>query len=223
MMDRPPTTPTESAVSFRPYVSAEDHGRANFYALVSRLLAAPLDAPLLAALASSPPLATEDDGAPLAMAWSALIAAATAMDLTAAQEEYEVLFVGMGRAPVNLHASHYLTGFMMEKPLADVRGALATLGLTRVATQTMVEDHLAALCEVMRVLIAGTEAADGSPDMAPQPLVRQREFFAAHVEPWFEACCTAIEKHPLANFYRVVAQFIGNFLQVERDAFAIDA
>lgn len=223
MMEPLPTMSAESAVSFRPYVSAEDHGRANFYALASRLFAAPLDAPLLAALASSPPLATDDDGAPLALAWSALIAAATVMDLSAAQEEYEALFVGMGRAPVNLHASHYLTGFMMERPLAEVRGALATLGLTRVETQTMVEDHLAALCEVMRILIAGTEAADGSVDIAPQPLARQRQFFAAHIDPWFEVCCAAITKHPLANFYRVVAQFTGKFLQVERDAFAIDA
>ena len=55
---------SEANVAFRSYVSAEDHGRANFYALISRLLAAAPDQALLAAIAGSPPLTTEDDGAP---------------------------------------------------------------------------------------------------------------------------------------------------------------
>lgn len=205
------------AVAFRAYVSPEDHGRANFYALISRLFAAAPDQALLAAIAGSPPLATDDNGAALPLAWSKLIAASTAMDEDAASEEFETLFVGVGKAPVNLHASHHLTGFMMEQPLADVRGALATLGFARVETQTMVEDHLAALTEVMRLLIVG---GDGVP---PSSLSAQRQFFAAHVEPWFELCCAAITKFPLANFYAVVAQFTCSFLQVERDAFGIDA
>ena len=199
------------------YVSPEDHGRANFYALISRLFAAAPDQALLAAIAGSPPLSTDDNGAALPLAWSKLIAASTAMDEDAASEEFERLFIGVGKAPVNLHASHYLTGFMMEQPLADVRGTLTTLGFVRIEAQTMVEDHLAALTEVMRLLIAG---GDG---VQPASMSAQRQFFAAHVEPWFELCCTAISKSSLANFYAVVAQFVCSFLQVERDAFAIDA
>lgn len=199
------------------YVSPEDHGRANFYALISRLFAAAPDQALLAAIAGSPPLATDDHGAALPLAWSKLIAASTAMDEDAASEEYEKLFIGVGKAPVNLHASHHLTGFMMEQPLADVRGALATLGFARVESQTMVEDHFAALAEVMRLLIVG------GGDVQPSPVSEQRQFFKGHLEPWFELCCTAIVKSPLANFYVVVAQFVCSFLQVERDAFAIDA
>ena len=48
------------AVTFRTvgaYVSPEDHGRANFYALISRLFADAPDRALLAAIAGSPPLA----------------------------------------------------------------------------------------------------------------------------------------------------------------------
>ena len=204
------------AVAFRAYVSPEDHGRANFYALISRLFAAAPDQALLAAIAGSPPLATDDHGAALPLAWSKLIAASTAMDEDAANEEYEKLFIGVGKAPVNLHASHHLTGFMMEQPLADVRGALATLGFARVESQTMVEDHLAALAEVMRLLIVG------GGDVQPSSVSAQRQFFAAHIEPWFELCCTAISKSSLANYYIVVAKFTVSFLQVERDAFAID-
>jgi len=204
------------SVAFRVYVSPEDHGRANFYALISRLFAAAPDQTLLTAIAGSPPLAAHDNGEALPMAWSKLIAASTAMDQDAASEEFEKLFMGIGKAAVNLHASHHLTGFMMEQPLADVRSSLAQLGFSRVETQTMVEDQLAALTEVMRLLIVG---GDG---VQPSSVLAQRQFFAAHIEPWFEYCCTAVEKSPLANFYTVVAQFTCSFLQVERDAFAID-
>jgi hypothetical protein len=41
------------AVDFRAYVSPEDHGRANFYALISRLFASAPDQALLQAIASS--------------------------------------------------------------------------------------------------------------------------------------------------------------------------
>jgi TorA maturation chaperone TorD len=205
------------AVAFRAYVSPEDHGRANFYALISRLFAAAPDQALLAAIGGSPPLATDESGAALPQAWSRLIAASTAMDEDAASDEYEKLFIGVGKAPVNLHASHHLTGFMMEQPLADVRSMLATLGFARIETQTMVEDHLAALTETMRLLIVG------GAEVQPASVSVQRQFFSAHIEPWFELCCNAISKSSLANFYVVVAQFARSFLQVEREAFAIDA
>ena len=205
------------SVAFRAYVSPEDHGRANFYALISRLFAAAPDQALLAAIAGSPPLAADDNSEALPMAWSKLIAASTAMDEDAASEEFEKLFIGVGKAPVNLHASHHLTGFMMEQPLADVRSALATLGFARVEAQTMVEDHLSALTEVMRLLIVG---GDGVP---PSSVSVQRQFFVAHIDQWFEICCTAIKKSSLANFYIVVAQLTYSFLQVERDSFAIEA
>ena len=85
------------------------------------------------------------------------------MDPDAAVEEYNDLFVGVGKSAVNLHASHCLTGFMMEKPLVEVRATLDRLGLARRAGVSLLEDHLAALCETMRILIAGqgrTRAGD---------------------------------------------------------------
>ncbi len=198
------------------YVSPEDHGRANFYALISRLFADAPDQALLQAIAGSPPLPSDDTGEPLSLGWSKLIAASSVMDSEAAREEYDALFIGVGKAPVNLHASHHLTGFMMETPLAEVRGTLATLGFARVESQTVVEDHLAALCEVMRLLIVG---ADG---IAPGSVSTQKQFFELHISAWFDLCCTAIMKSTLANFYSVVAQFTSSFLLVEREAFAID-
>ncbi|TAG05505.1 MAG: hypothetical protein EAZ43_03235 [Betaproteobacteria bacterium] len=207
------------SVAFRSYVSAEDHGRANFYALISRLFVAPPDAALLSAIASSPPLSTDDDGAPLPLAWSKLMAASGVIDEDAAREEFDALFGGVGKSALNLHASHHLTGFMMEKPLADIRASLATLGLTRLASQSLVEDHLSGLCEVMRLLIVGSEAASFS----PVNLQTQRQFFDASIAPWFEKCCSAILKYPLANYYRVVAELACEFLRVELESFTINA
>ena len=67
------------------YVSPEDHGRANFYALISRLFADAPDQALLQAIAGSPPLVSDDNGEPLALAWSKLISASSVMDADAAQ------------------------------------------------------------------------------------------------------------------------------------------
>jgi TorA maturation chaperone TorD len=207
-----------SSVAFRAYVAAEDHARANFYALIARLFAAPPDAALLQAIAGSPPLSTEDDGSPLPQAWSKLIAASSVIDEEAAREEYEALFGGVGKSLVNLHASHHLTGFMMEKPLSDLRETLKQLGVARLDNQSVVEDHASAVCETMRLLIVG--GGEGS-TLAPQSLATQRLFFEKHIASWIETLCTAITKQPLANYYLVVAQLVSAFFSVERESFAI--
>jgi TorA maturation chaperone TorD len=204
-----------SQVAFRQYVAAEDHARANFYALIARLFTAPPDAALLKAIASSPPLATEDDGAPLPLAWSKLIAASSVIDEDAAAEEFDVLFGGIGKTKVNLHASHHLAGFMMEKPLAELRNVFATLGLSRLSTQSLTEDHIASVCEVMRILIVGVE------QRTPADVATQRNFFVNHIGSWFEKLEVSICEQDVANFYRVVAQLAGEFLRVEQASFDI--
>ena len=138
------------------------------------------------------------------------------MDPDAAVEEYNDLFIGVGKSAVNLHASHCLTGFMMEKPLVQVRAALSDLGLARRAGVSLLEDHLAALCETMRILIAGQG------QRAPATIAEQRAFFERHIAPWISACCTAILDCPVANYYRQVAQFTQSYMALERDSFAID-
>jgi TorA maturation chaperone TorD len=205
------------SVAFRDYVAAEDHGRANFYALISRLFASPPDAALLSAIAASPPLSTADGGAPLAMAWSKLIAASGVVDDESTREEYDALFGGVGKAQINLHGSHHLTGFMMEKPLAALRADLAALGFARLQSQSLTEDHLSAVCEVMRILIVG---GDGT---APRSVAEQRLFFEKHLAPWFERCCLAISNSALANYYKVGAQFTCDFLRIERESFSVDS
>jgi TorA maturation chaperone TorD len=206
-------------------VDAEDAARAGFYALLSRLYAGPPDAALLAAIAGAAPLApdasaglagAEGDPQDLASAWAALRAASATAVPDALAQEYDDVFVGVGRSEVNLHASHWLTGFMMERPLAELRGTLARLGLARRPEVPLVEDHLSALCETMRILICGHGSA------RPASLAEQKSFFERHLEPWAPACCAAIGNCSLADYYKRVAQFTACFLALERDSFAME-
>ncbi len=134
----------------------------------------------------------------------------------AAGDEYTALFLGVGKSEINLHGSHWLTGFMMEKPLVEVRDALAGLGLARRPEVIQREDHLAALLETMRILVAG------NPERKPVPIAVQRAFFERHIAPWVFLCCAAIRANAVANYYIRVAQFAQSYLALERDSFAID-
>ncbi len=199
---------SEAAITLHHRIEPEDQARADFYALLSRLFASGPDAALLAAIAAAPPLdvaeTSGDDGgagAQLAAAWDRLRAASAAMDPEAATQEYVDVFVGVGKSDVNLHGSHWLSGAMMEKPLADLRADLAAMGLARRPEVTILEDHLSSLCETMRILIAGQG------ERRPASIAEQRRFFEAHIAPWMADCCAAIEMCPLANYYRRVAQF----------------
>jgi TorA maturation chaperone TorD len=201
----------------------EDQARADFYALLAALYAGGPDAQLLAAIAGAPALGVpsfvDRDASPaasLASAWERLRAASAAMAAEAAQQEYVDLFVGVGRCEVNLHASHWLTGFMMDKPLADLRAQLAVLGLQRRGDAALVEDHLSALCETMRLLIAG------APARAPADAALQRRVFEAHIAPWVARCTSAIVASTIANYYRRVAEFTDCFVALERDSLVMD-
>jgi TorA maturation chaperone TorD len=197
----------------------EDQARADFYALLGALYAGGPDAALLRAIATAPALGTpmfiDREAAKameLAAAWDRLRAASAAMTEEAAAQEYVDLFVGVGKCEVNLHGSHWLTGFMMDRPLAQLRATLAELGLERKVHAALVEDHLSALCETMRLLIGGGAGR------TPADTAMQRRFFAAHIEPWIARCLAAIQVHAIANYYRRVAEFTECFMALERES-----
>ena len=213
---------SEAPIVVHRRLAPEDQARADFYALLARLFADAPDAGLLAAIAGAEPLAParqpdlgSDAGVGLPAAWDALRAASAAMDAGAASEEFQTLFTGVGRSEVSLYASHYL-GPQSGRPLAEIRAALAELGLARRSGSSEYEDHIAALLETMRMLVAG----DG--ERRPAELARQRAFFDRHVASWVFACCTAIEQSSVANYYRQVAHFSACFLALERDSLAMD-
>jgi TorA maturation chaperone TorD len=204
-------TPTSERI---PVSSAldEETARAEVYGLLAQLYYAPPAPELLDALrvaATEAPAA----GAFLEEPWRELVAAARSLDATAIGREYNALFGGVGKPEVYLFGSHYLSGFLNEKPLVRLRTDLASLGLARdEAAMPETEDHIAYLSEVMRYLIAGD-------DVAVANLSRQSDFYAAHLQPWVMAMCDAIAAHPRARFYAVLAGFTRAFASVEAQGF----
>jgi TorA maturation chaperone TorD len=196
-------------------LTPEDQTRADLYALAARLLLARPDAEFLDALAGAGPLPGRSPDTSLELEWERLTQAAAAMPPDLVADEFSALFEGVGSPLIDPYASVYLSGFMMEKPLARLRADLAALGLGRAAGAAVPEDHLGALCETMRLLIAG------APDFAPLPLDRQRAFFERHLGAWTDRCLDEISRPAEANFYRRVAAFVRALLEVERGAFEL--
>lgn len=193
-------------------LAPEDLARANCYAILARLFQAPPDAGFLAALAVSSD-AAED--AALPAAWKELSVAAGQATVDSACAEFSALFVAIGRPQVVLYASWYLTGFMMEKPLAILRDDLATLGLARHDEVREPEDHFAALMEVMRHLIGDVSRPED------QRLALQQKFFLAHIDPWREKLCDALDAAREAGLYRAAGKFTRVFLTLEKYLFQV--
>lgn len=204
-----------SAVRIVHPIADEDRVRANFYGVLAALYADAPGSTLLHALGDADPLPDAESGT-LPQAWNRLIDACRVMDPDAAQQEYWDLFVGTGKCEVNLHGSHWQAGYMMEKPLVELRDDLARLGIGRKADSAMLEDHISALCEAMRLLI------EGQGGRRPASPIEQQAFFARHLDSWVADLCTALKQSPLANFYRPVGEFTELFMAVERDSLAID-
>jgi TorA maturation chaperone TorD len=177
----------------------------------TRLLAAPPDRPLLASLAD-----LSADGTELGRAFARLAEAAGTATPARAAEEYHDLFIGLTRGELLPYGSYYLTGFLNEKPLAELRDALAGLGIARADDVKEPEDHVAALCEVMAGLIDGAYGA-------PQPLAVQRGFFETQMAPWVGRFFADLEGAQAAVFYAAVGRLGRRFIEIESTAFAMDA
>jgi TorA maturation chaperone TorD len=202
-------------IAFRHALDPEDQARADFYAVLARLYADAPDRGFLQTLAGADRMAGDSDN-PLAAAWNRLADASAAMDPDAAAQEYTDMFIGVGKCEVNLHASHWIAGFMAEKPLVELRSDLVILKIARKEAATLMEDHLSALCETMRLLVAGNG------DRSPATVDQQRNFLQKRLLSWVFDCCGAITKSSLANYYRRVAELTQQFLALERDSLAID-
>jgi TorA maturation chaperone TorD len=189
----------------------EELARAELYGLLARLWYAAPDAELLAAFQVAPTEAPAA-GAFLEEPWRQLVGVARGLDAGAVRDEYDALFGGIGKPEVYLFGSHYLSGFLNDKPLARLRGDLGRLGLAREQAVSETEDHLACLFEVMRYLIAGE-------DVGVANLTQQQAFFAAHVQPWMPAMCDAVAQHPKAHFYAALAALTRAFAEVEAQGF----
>lgn len=181
-----------------------DTARAELYALLAALLWRAPDAAALARIAG-----VAADGSELGVALGALARAAGAASAGSVAREHFNLFTGVGGGDLLPYASWYLTGFLHERPLADLRAELAALGLVRAEGVAEPEDHAAFLCETMAVLIAEGGDAAG--------------FFARHLAPWIGRFFADLEAAAAAGFYRAVGGLGRVFIGIEQAAFALPA
>lgn len=201
--------------------AAGDAGRAEVYALLAALLSAPPGRELLDFLQTLAPAAegaetagatnnagdaNGDSTAPAIDAlWRQLRDAAAAAAPEKLDDEYHALFIGLGRGEVVAFGSWHLTGFLMEQPLSDLRDDMKSLGLAADAAQKDPEDHIAALCESMALIIRAADI-----DAA-----REKRFFARHIEPWAGRFFAELQVAKSAVFYRAVGALGARFVESE--------
>ena len=190
-------------------VEPESQARADVYGLLAALLRRVPTAELRERLAG---LAIEDAADDFSRALLALRLAAREVSLPEIDDEHHVLFIGLGRGELVPYGSWYLTGFLMEKPLGELRRDLQVLGFDRQDGVHEPEDHIAALCEVMGMLIG-----DGMTD-----LDTQRRFFDRHIGCWADRFFADLEQAPSAVFYRAVGWLGRAFVDLERQYFNLE-
>lgn len=182
--------------------SPEQQYRAGAYGLLAALLGGPPDQTRLDQVSG---FASVESGDEMALAMSMLGLAATTCPPAAIDDEYHALFIGLGRGELVPFGSWYLTGFLMERPLGRLRDDLAALGFQREPGVHEPEDHVAALCEVMQLLIS-----DGVPHE------RQSHFFNTHMADWLKRFFIDLSEAESAVFYRAVGRFGMAFMDLEQ-------
>ncbi len=188
-------------------VAEEDVLRANTYSFIARLLARPLDASALDVTAG-----LRGDGSEFGSALGELGNVARSSTLDTVVQEYSDLFEAVGEPELTPYASFYLTGFLYEEPLAQLRQDMAALGVARADSVSEPEDHIASLFEIMYGIIIG---AFGE----PEPLSRQRTFFDEHIGSWAARFFSDLETSPTSVFYAPVGKAGRIFLDIEKQAF----
>ncbi|MGY6548557.1 MAG: TorD/DmsD family molecular chaperone [Roseinatronobacter sp.] len=186
-----------------------DQARGDQYRFLATLLAAAPSDTMLSHIAG-----LRGDDTLVGREISALANMAATSDAPSVAREYFELFVGVGRGELLPYASFYLTGFLNERPLADLRSDLARLGVARAQGRHEPEDHIALLFEVMADMAHGTLA------IAP---AQQAAFFARHIAPWAEGFFNDLLSAPSARFYRPVAGLGQVLVTIEAKAFALAA
>lgn len=173
--------------------------RADIYALLAALLRTPPDNALREWLAS---LETSTDDIRFAQAWQHLANAAADSTSEELKRAHFVHLVGVIQGDVLPYASYYREGGLMEAPLVALRQELRTLNLERSPDVSEPEDHLAALCEVMAMLVAESHPHEAG-------------FFHRHLAPWATDCARDLAA-VASPFYAAIGALASLFFERER-------
>lgn len=192
-------------------VPAEDRLRADFYNFLGLLLAGPPDQIVLDQMAG-----LTGDSTDLGQAISGMARVARVTKPATAEREFNALFIGLGRGELLPYASYYLTGFLNEKPLAQLRADMAARGITRAPNVYEPQDNIASLMEMMAGMIVGRFGASA-------PLNDQKTFWTRHIGPWAGHFYTDLEAAEHSVLYASVGTAGRVFMEIERDGFRMTA
>ena len=197
-----------------PQLQPEDTARAAFYGLIARLFYAPPDQQLLGQMLHMGAFdETRGDadarGRKLAQAWKAIVEACRTAFPVVLENEHTELFVGVGKAEVTPYLTHYVIKYATDNPLVELRQQLARWGIARRENASEPEDHIAGVCEAMRFAIA----------VQHRSIEEQKQFFERFLYAGGIAFCNAVTASAKSDFYRLVANFVREFLELEREAF----
>lgn len=188
-------------------IDEEDRLRADLYNYLGVMLAGPPDELLLAQTAG-----LTGDASALGEAISGLARVAKVTKPKAVITEFNALFIGMARGELLPYASYYMTGFLNEKPLANLRADMAALRITRAENTFEPEDNIASLMEMMGGMIVG-RFGDAT------PLQRQKDFYNKHIGPWATHFFTDLQGAKGSVLYASVGAVGAEFLKIEQEAF----
>lgn len=192
-------------------VAEEDRLRADLFNYLGLMLAGPPDEMLLAQTAG-----LTGDASPLGRAIEGLARVAKVTRPKSVITEYHALFIGLGRGELLPYASYYMTGFLNEKPLANLRADMAAQGIARAPNTFEPEDNIASLMEMMGGMIVGRFG-----DMAP--LGRQKEFFNKHIGSWATHFFSDLQVAKSSVLYASLGAVGAEFLAIEQEGFRMMA
>ena len=191
-------------------ISEEDALRADMYDFLASLLRKEPTDELIDKISE-----LDGDETPIGSACLTLAHLAKTMDKGLIRNEYVEMFIGVGRGEVLPFASYYLTGFLNDKPLSNLRADMADIGIVRVKGVKEPEDHIASLFDIMSGLIRGQFGKSFS-------IGEQAEFFNKHIEPWAGLLMRDIEAAKTVVFFAPVGTIGKAFLEIESAAFSMD-
>jgi TorA maturation chaperone TorD len=186
----------------------ERSDRVAAYLMLATLLRHPPTHNILAQIA-----ALRGDASPLGMAQMALADAARTASAESAGLEHFSILIGIARGEVVPYASFYLTGFLNDRPLAELRADMQRLGIARNDQVFEPEDHIGSLLEIMAGLLRG-DFDNGSFEAETEA----DRFFERHIAPVGTRILDDIAAAPSARFYRAVATWGSIWLALEQDA-----
>jgi TorA maturation chaperone TorD len=190
-----------------PQIAEEDRLRADLYDFLAALLSHPPSKDLLAQAA-----ALQGDDSALGQAINTMARVARATSAKSVESEFNALFIGLGRGELLPYASYYLTGFLNEKPLAQLRSDMAAQRMQRAPNVFEPEDNIASLFDMMAGMIRGRFGA-------PVALDKQQAFFARHIAPWAQHFFSDLEAAKTSVFYAPVGSVGKAFIEIETQAF----